>query len=71
MSTIFETLNLKDFSVCLPSESGEEIMKTDVIAYLAFGTALVGLFGVIIAFYYSKKRHSKVEEAKYKMLDDD
>jgi cbb3-type cytochrome oxidase subunit 3 len=46
-------------------------MDSRAIAYLVFGSALVILFGVIIGFYYSKKRKGKVEEAKYKMLDDD
>ena len=41
------------------------------LAYLLFGVALVVLLGIIIVHYYSKKRHDKVEEAKYKMLDDD
>lgn len=46
-------------------------MKQQAIAYILFGAALVVLFGVIILFYYSRKRHKKVEEAKYKMLDDE
>lgn len=46
-------------------------MESQGIAYFLFGLSLVVLFGVIIGFYYSKKRHSKVEEAKYKMLDDE
>ncbi len=46
-------------------------MNSLAIAYLVFGFTLVVLFGVIIGFYYSKKRKKKVEEAKYKMLDDD
>jgi cbb3-type cytochrome oxidase subunit 3 len=46
-------------------------METQTLAYFLFGTALVVLFGIIIIHYYSKKRHDKVEEAKYKMLDDD
>jgi len=46
-------------------------METQTVAYFLFGVALVVLFSVIIAYYYSKKRHDKVEEAKYKMLDDD
>lgn len=41
------------------------------MAYLIFGLSLVVIFAVIIKFYYSKKRKGKVEEAKYKMLDDD
>ena len=46
-------------------------METQALTYFLFGVALVVLFGVIIAHYYSKKRRDKVEEAKYKMLDDD
>jgi hypothetical protein len=46
-------------------------MNEHVIAYLVFGLCLVVLFGVIIKFYYAKKRKGKVEDAKYKMLDDD
>jgi len=45
-------------------------MKAEAIAYFLFGVTLVVLFGVIIIFYYSKERHKKVEEAKYKMLED-
>ncbi len=40
-------------------------------AYFLFGLALVVLFVIINAYYYSKKRHGSVEEAKYKMLDDE
>jgi cbb3-type cytochrome oxidase subunit 3 len=46
-------------------------MEKQVWAYALFGLALVVLFVIIIVHYYSKKRHSKVEEIKYKMLDDD
>jgi cbb3-type cytochrome oxidase subunit 3 len=46
-------------------------MNTQSIAYLVFGVALVVLFVFITVHYYSKKRHEKGEEAKYKMLDDD
>jgi len=46
-------------------------MEKQVWAYGLFGLALVALFVIIIAHYYSKKRHGKVEESKYKMLDDD
>ena len=41
------------------------------MAYFLFGVALVVLFGIIIVHYYSRKRRDHVEEAKYKMLDDD
>jgi cbb3-type cytochrome oxidase subunit 3 len=40
------------------------------LAYLLFGLALCILFGIIIVYYYSRKRKAKVEEAKYRMLDD-
>jgi cbb3-type cytochrome oxidase subunit 3 len=46
-------------------------MEKQAWAYVLFGLALVVLFVVIIAHYYSKKRHKKGEEVKYKMLDDD
>lgn len=46
-------------------------MEMQAWAYLLFGLTLVVLFVIIIAHYYSKKRHKHVEEAKYKMLDDD
>lgn len=39
--------------------------------YLIFGLSLVIAMGAVIGFYYSKKRHKKVEEPKYRMLDDD
>lgn len=46
-------------------------MEKQAWAYFLFGLALVVLFVIIIAHYYSRKRHEKVEDAKYKMLDDD
>ncbi len=46
-------------------------MNAQGIAYIVFGLSLVILFGIIIAFYYSRKRHMKVEDPKYKMLEDD
>ena len=46
-------------------------METQVLAYILFGVALTVLFGIIIMHYYARKRHDRVEEAKYKMLDDD
>jgi cbb3-type cytochrome oxidase subunit 3 len=46
-------------------------MENQVWAYGLFGLALVVLFVIIIVHYYSKKRHRKVENIKYKMLDDD
>lgn len=46
-------------------------MNEQAVAYIAFGITLVVLFGVIIGYYYSKKRHEKVEGPKYTMLDDE
>jgi cbb3-type cytochrome oxidase subunit 3 len=46
-------------------------MTAQSIAYFVFGVTLVILFVIIIAFYYSKKRHKKVEDPKYKMFEDD
>lgn len=46
-------------------------MRAQTLAYLMFGVTLVILFIVIIVHYYARKRHEKVEEAKYRMLDDD
>ncbi|MDA8098884.1 MAG: cbb3-type cytochrome c oxidase subunit 3 [Nitrospiraceae bacterium] len=46
-------------------------MNTQTFAYLIFGLALVILFIVIVVHYYSRKRKKHVEEAKYRMLDDD
>lgn len=46
-------------------------MEKQAWAYFLFGLALVVLFVIIIVHYYSRKRHEKVEDAKYKMLDDD
>ncbi len=39
--------------------------------YLLFGSSLVLALAVTIIYYYSRKRHKKVEEPKYRMLDDD
>jgi uncharacterized protein YneF (UPF0154 family) len=46
-------------------------MNAQNIAYIVFGLTLIVLFGIIIAFYFSRKRHKKVEDPKYKMLEDD
>jgi cbb3-type cytochrome oxidase subunit 3 len=43
----------------------------ELFAYLLFGLALVLIFAMTIKYYYAKKRHAEVEEAKYRMLDDD
>jgi cbb3-type cytochrome oxidase subunit 3 len=41
------------------------------IGLLAFGLALVALFAGVVVYYYGRKRKTHVEQAKYKMLDDD
>jgi|APDOM4702015191_1054821.scaffolds.fasta_scaffold388819_2 LPXTG-motif cell wall-anchored protein len=41
------------------------------VAYLVFGLTLSALLLVAIGYYFSRKRKAKVEEAKYKMLQDD
>ena len=46
-------------------------MNARTLSYLMFGLTLVILFIVIIVHYYARKRHDKVEEAKYRMLDED
>ncbi len=46
-------------------------MSAGELGYLAFGVALVALFAAIVRHYYARSRRTKVEEAKYKMLDDD
>lgn len=55
----------------LHAEKGKATMNGQAAAYLTFGLSLVVIFVAIIVFYYSKKRHKKVEEPKYKMLDDE
>ena len=46
-------------------------MSGPELAYLAFGLVLCGLLVAAIVHYFSRKRRGKVEEAKYKMLEDD
>ena len=46
-------------------------MGKETWAYFIFGAVLVAVFVIIIVHYYSKNRRHEVEEAKYKMLDDD
>ena len=46
-------------------------MNAGELGYLVFGAVLVVLFAGIILHYYSRARRSHIEEAKYKMLDDD
>jgi len=48
-------------------------MTVDInsITYLLFGFSLVGIFAGIIIYYFSRRRKNKVEEPKYRMLDED
>ena len=46
-------------------------MTGAALAYFLFGLSLTLLLGWVIAHYYAKRRHGKVEEPKYRMLDDD
>jgi cbb3-type cytochrome oxidase subunit 3 len=46
-------------------------MSSAELGYLAFGAALVALFVAIVVHYYAKARRGRVEEAKYRMLDDE
>ena len=41
------------------------------LAYLIFGLTLCAALAGIIAFYYARRRKHAVEQAKYKMLEDD
>ncbi|NOX20176.1 MAG: cbb3-type cytochrome c oxidase subunit 3 [Nitrospirae bacterium] len=46
-------------------------MDWNAWSYLIFGTTLVVTFLWIIVHFYRPKRKNKVEEPKYKMLDDE
>jgi cbb3-type cytochrome oxidase subunit 3 len=46
-------------------------MGPAALGYLLFGVALVALFAAIVAHYYARHRRGKIEEAKFRMLDDD
>ncbi|NTU42274.1 MAG: CcoQ/FixQ family Cbb3-type cytochrome c oxidase assembly chaperone [Nitrospirales bacterium] len=46
-------------------------MSADELIYFLFGLSLVITLAGIIKFYYSRKRHKSVEEAKYRMMEDD
>jgi cbb3-type cytochrome oxidase subunit 3 len=46
-------------------------MSAGELGFLGFGGALVVLFALIVRHYYARGRKAKVEQAKYKMLDDD
>lgn len=41
------------------------------LLYLLFGLVLCAALAGIILFYYSRRRRDRVEQAKYKMLEDD
>ncbi len=45
-------------------------MPVQSLAYLLFGLALCALFAIIILYYYSRKRKDRVEEAKYRMMEE-
>ena len=47
------------------------MLAQDTVAYFIFGAGLVILLGFIIKHYYTKSRHEQVEEAKFKMLEED
>ena len=49
----------------------QESIPGDDWVYLAFGLLLCGALVWIAIHYFSRKRKASVEEAKYKMLDDD
>lgn len=46
-------------------------MNFGAMTYFLFGLALVVLLAGIWIYTFSKKRQAKVEEPKYRMLDDD
>jgi len=46
-------------------------MTAQAAAYLVTGLVLVAALAAIAAHTYSKKRRDRVEQPKYKMLDDD
>lgn len=46
-------------------------MSGPEVAYLVFGLVLCALLVAAVAYYFSARRRAKVEEAKYKMLEDD
>jgi len=46
-------------------------MSGPELAFLAFGLVLCALLAGAIAYYFSRHRKAKVEEAKYNMLRDE
>ena len=41
------------------------------LAYLVFGATLAVALVVFIGYAYSRKRRERIEQPKYRMLDDD
>jgi hypothetical protein len=46
-------------------------LSVDYWFYLSVGLLLVAALGWVTVHYFSKNRKQGIEEAKYKMLDDD
>lgn len=46
-------------------------MDIDAVTFLLFGASLVSVFAGIIIYYYSRKGKQRVEEPKYRMLEDE
>jgi cbb3-type cytochrome oxidase subunit 3 len=46
-------------------------MTPRALAYLFFTLLLAGVFAGIVAYYFDRKRHDRVEAPKFRMLDDD
>jgi cbb3-type cytochrome oxidase subunit 3 len=46
-------------------------MPSPAISFLLYGGALSAVFLAIIVYYYRKKRHTRVEAPKYRMMEDD
>lgn len=41
------------------------------VAYLVLGATLTLTLAVIVAFYYRRHRRERVEQPKYRMMEDD
>ena len=46
-------------------------MPSPDILTLVYGGALSAVFLAIIVYYYRKKRHTRVESPKYRMMEED
>ncbi len=46
-------------------------MEFGAMSFLLYGILLTAVFAGLIIYYFSSKRKDKVEEAKYRMLEDD